>query len=778
MAKLISNRIQTITPDSIAYSGDVELAIRANGEEITSIIDIAGNTYPAVIPAPVTAPTLNGTAALATALVDGFYAYRYVYAATKRYPLVDAGIGIGGSISPRGNPSPTLVVNPTAGPKSVTINVAYASRLDISEIWIFRSVMYTTSADAQIAGDAGLIFYMGKVVNVPGAGTTTYLDTSKDIATAAQIELDNYGAPTFKYCRYIPPYWWGIGNDDYIVPVTWADDVITLAGYGTDIRTLNMAQWFSGRNGQIATVSGITIGGFDGNGKFLFKVGDKAGNNTVYNAILTKDGITPETLVPATGSGYIKIHGPSATLFRSKPRNPFAWGFTQIFGASRISQIYGLSVGSGRATGIIGLPGDELLKIDLKDPNVCYTFNLKIAAFPEFSSTRKAISKNAISSHFSQFYANAGGRNKVVWGWDADNFAILQCDGTSQVPVTDSLFQTFRKVDSDLTRLRQVHGICDEENQLNVVWLPVRGKSNIADSQIFGTDYLPDGVPKTTDLMVANHYPSNKWSIGYDFDLTCSAAIRDISQNKIKILGGTFGGILGRILDKDANFNFGTTYANPMYGVSAYDVSQAKITLFPGGAFTGLVSPTYVEAQTLFRGLWCSLFRYNDPYVSFFRINFIDGDDIYFDLAITDYRDDLYEGYLFDRVIPDGNLLASFAEYNVILGDIPSLLKKKFNFKAPTKNKKLEKLYIAGHRLEKSLMFLMDYEGQVVRAPTNAAAKSDDITIQIPNLGGNRNVFEFKNISIPYGKEIDLWIFNNNATVPSQLRNIVINPQV
>lgn len=775
MALLITNRIQRVTPDSIAYAGDMELAIRANGEEETSIIDIAGNFYPAGIPVPV-APTLNSLTPLAGTLEAGFYAYRYVYAATKRYPLVDAGVGIGGSISPRGNPSPTLVVDTTAGaPNRVTINVTYNIRLDVTELWVFRSVKYTTAADAQIAGDAGLVFYMGKVTNVPSTGTTTYVDSSKDIATSVQVELDNFFAPTFKYVRYIPPYFWGIGNDDLIVKVDWKTNFITIADWTADItgRQEFVHQWFTGRNGQIATISGITTGGFDGKGKFFFKAGDPSGYNLDHNAILTVDGVTPSTFTPASGTGYLKITGSGATLFRSKPRNPFGWGFTQIFGASRISQTYGVLVGSGKASGIIALPGDELLKIDLKNPNACYTFNLKVAAFPEFSTTRKAISKNSVSSHFSQFYANTGKNQKVVWGWDIDTFAILQCDGNAQVPVTNSLFETFRNIDRDPNRVKSVHGVCDEENQLNCVWIPARGRDNKANPQIVGVDYLPE-TKQITDLGIYHHYPSDKWSVGYDFDLTCSAAIRDINTNKIKILGGHNSGIVARILDKDIDYNFGRTFGAAQMAVLGQNSALASIDLAIG-AFTGLVSPTYDQARVLYRGLWGALYRYQDPWVTFVRIAFIENDTIFYDLVFTDYREDLWSGYLQKQQIQDTTFAADPTSYLFILGDIPALLKKTINFKTPSKNKLLQQLYLNGKNLDTSLVFLFNQDedpSNPIRRPSNAASKQDDLKKLISTTA--RNVYQVDKIGVPTSKEVTMWILTNTRSMNCEFRNLIL----
>lgn len=789
MALSIAQRIQKVTPDSIAYAGDMELAVRANGEEVTSIIDTAGNFYPAGIPIPTFTPTLNASAAIANTLEAGFYAYRYVYAATARYPLVDAGIGIGGSISPRGNPSATFVVESVApGPNRITINLQYNDRLDVTELWVFRSVKYTTAADAQIAGDAGLVFFMGKVLNVPSLGFTTYVDSSKDIATSAQVELDNFFAPTFKYVRYIPPYFWGIGNDDLIVKVRWADNVITVSELVVVVdapffKKVPAHAWFTGRNGQIATVTGITTGGFDGKGKFFFKAGDLLGNNLNQNAILTIDGSTPATLTPSTGEGYLKISGPGATLFRSKPRNPFSWGFTQIFGASRIAQIYGVLVGSGKATGIIALPGDELLKIDLKNPNVCYVFNLKIAALPEFSTTRKAISKNSVSSHFSQFYANTGRNQKVVWGWDADTFAILQCDGNSQVPVTDSLFKTFRKTDLNPERLKRVHGVCDEVNQLNVVWIPIRGRDNIPSAE-GGAFPDEDLVANTliTDLMVAHHYPSDKWSIGYDFDMTCSAVVRDIGNNESKVLGGFQSGIVGRILDRDMDFNFaqfgdGTL---PNVEVVSHDRFWREIVL-PVGALTNIQEMTLEEIQLLYPGVWIALYRYSDPYVTFVRISDLDvaAETIHYDMSFTDYVPAPPEDYsgVLTKPAYDINFMTGDATlFTAICGDISGWLIKRLSLKAPSKNKGLKKLYIAGKNLDTSMIFFFDHDESRVplRVPINVANRSDHLVKLIPTT--DRNIWEVQNIAIALNKDIIIGMHTNTRSRNVELRQLILKP--
>lgn len=783
MALSIAQRIQKVTPDSIAYAGDMELAVRANGEEVTSIIDLAGNFYPAGIPQPTFTPTLNATAAIANTLEAGFYAYRYVYAATKRYPLVDAGIGIGGNISPRGNPSATLVVeSPAPGPNRVTINVQYNDRLDVTEIWVFRSVKYTTAADAQIAGDAGLVFFMGEVVNVPSLNFTTYIDNSKDIATSAQVELDNFFAPTFKYVRYIPPYFWGIGNDDLIVKVKWANNVITVdeldpSGFVGEPRVKGVIahKWFTGRNGQLATVTGIVTGGIDDKGKFFFKAGDLDGNNLNFNAILTVDGTTPSVLSPATGSGYLKITGPGATLFRSKPRNPFAWGFTQIFGASRIAQTYGILVGSGKATGIIALPGDELLKIDLKNPNVCYVFNLKIAAFPEFSTTRKAISKNSVSSHLSQFYANTGKNQKVVWGWDSDTFAILQCDGNSQVPVTDALFKTFRTIDPEPSRVRRVHGVCDEENQLNVVWLPVRGQTP-GDEIILEHQVVLS--PLITDLMIAHHFPSGKWSISYDFDMTCSAVVRDQRTNTTKVLGGFQSGIVGHILDPNKDYNFAQFGQGvPARTIITHDAANASFTL-PVGSFV-IDGMTDEEITIAFVGLWGALFRYDLPWVTFVRIQYlhIPTNTLGYDISFTDYFPSEYFGFLFQDLIGDAEFAFTPEQYTFILGDISGFLKKKLSFKAPSTNKGLRKMYLGGKNLDTSLVFLFNHDDNgdpfsAIRAPSNVGNKSDHLQKLIANT--SNNVWEVQNIAVPAGKEVILGIHTNTRSADVELKNIIL----
>lgn len=673
MSQILSSRIQNIAPDSIEYADNLQLAVRANGEEVVSFIDIAGNIYPCEIPEAVNAPSFTGLTVAADGVTPiGYYGYRYVYVASKRYPLVDGGRSFGGSIAPRGNPSPTLVVNLTVDNNYINLTIPSESRKDIDEVWIFRTTNYATSANAQLAIDAGLCFYIGKAVNTPGGAAVAFQD-KVPTPSVEQIEFDNFAAPTFKYVRFIPPYFWGIGNDQLIVPVTWSGKIVTI----TDSRF----QFFTGRNGQSATLSGVTTGGVDGRGTFIFKAGDEAGFNTTINAILTKDGTTAETLVPSTGTGYITIDGVGNILYRSKPNNPFAWGFTQRIGSAIRAAIYTLAVATGKASAIIGLPEDQQLKIDFKNPAACYTFNLRVAGTSEFGSTRRLISNYSLSSHSSQFFASSEGR-KVLWGWDVDTFAILQSDGNSQNPISQNVFQTLRNAVRDPFRIQFAHGLCDDENELNCLWIPYTGEIN------YEQDYPSTLYKQTsiTDLLIYQHYPSGKWGFNSEFDLTAATKIRDLNLNKLKIIGGTEQGLVLHINDNTAPYNIETVVSGFQSPVTVDESAYPNSLTFTTGTFTGIPLTELV-------GTWGILYKYTDDSIAYCRILSLVVDTLFIDMVISPYD------FALSKVLDNTGIWNDPAKTAFNLGGIPQFLRKEFEFSAPTKLKKIEELYLKGSAL-------------------------------------------------------------------------------
>lgn len=683
MSLVLSTRVQNIAPDSIEFAEDLQLGVRANGEEVVSFIDLAGNIYPAEIPQPANAPTFVSLTAAADGITPvGFYGYRYVNAATKRYPLVDGGKSIGGSIAPRGNPSPSVIVNMNVDLNYVNLTIPTEVRKDIDELWVFRTTNYPDSASAQLAADAGLCFYVGKAVNTSGGAAVAFQDKLPNVSIE-QIEFDNFSAPTFKYVRYIPPYFWGIGNDQLVVPVSWEGKIVTI--------TDSHFQWFSGRNGQSAVLSGITTGGVDGRGRFIFKAGDEAGFNQQINAILTKNGNTAETLSPSSGTGYLVIDGIGSVLYRSKPRNPFAWGYSQRIGSSLRSAVYALSVATGKATAMIGLPEDQQLKIDFKNPSACYTLNLRLAGSQEFGTTRRLISNYALSSHTSQFFAYSEGR-KVLWGWDADTFSILQSDGNSQTPISANVFDTLRNGVRDPFRIQFAHGLCDDENELNCLWIPYVGQDNF----IAGYPSTQYKQTSLTDLLIYQHYPSGKWGYVNEFDLTAASKVRNLNLNKPQIIGGTDQGLLLRINDKDRSYNI--AFYGPYTNVTIDSTGYPNFIQFSVGTFVG-VDPLDLV------GLWGTFYAL-DGLKIFMRIQSlvrtVAGDFLFFDMIMLPGNATIYLNVA--AFMPDP------ATCQFAIGSIFKQLSKRFEFTTPTKLKKIEELYLKGENLQYILTTIANSE--------------------------------------------------------------------
>lgn len=723
MSLIISSRIQNRAPDSIEYATDLKVAVRANGEERTSFIDLAGNIYPAEIPAAVNAPTFVGLTVAANGLTPvGFYGYRYVFAATTRFGFLDGGKAIGGSIAPRGNPSPSLIVNMNVNLNYVNLTLPTNSRKDITEMWIFRTTNYATSADAQLAADAGLCFYVGKATNVPGGAAVAFQDTQPNLSLT-QIEFDNFPAPTFKYVRYIPPYFWGIGNDEFVVPITWAGKILTISD--------SKYQWFDGRNGQFATVSGITTGGIDGRGLFLFKAGDEFGFNQQINAVLTKDGITPETLAPTSGTGFITIFGIGSVLYRSKYKNPLAWGYTQVIGASRLPQIFAVNVAAGNATALIGLPDDQQLKVDFKNPSACYTYNLRLAGAVEFSSTRRLISNYSVGSHASQFIATGEGNKKTVWGWDADTFAILQSDGASQVPISDPIFKTLRTAVRDPFRIQFAHGICDDENQLNCLWIPKVGQANY-EAGYPATSQLLYKQTALTDLCIFQHYPSGKWGYNFEGDITAAAKIRNLNINKLQVVGGTDTGLLLRINDNTSLQNI--LYYGPYNNVSIdKTLGYPNLMTLPAGTFIG------IDTTTL-QGVW-GVFYALDGTIIYGRILVIEEDTVFFDMFMYPGSDTIALQIITNT--PVDPTICKFA-----IGAIPKITNKTIEFGKPAVLKKIEEAYYKGVNLQ--FMLTTFNNSQAFRQSTSFA----ELTPFAPS-----NIWRLEKPALPPDYKIDIRLF-------------------
>lgn len=525
--EIIISNAQKRSKDSFAASSVVGLAMRANGEETVKIIDGRGNVYYAGLISPAVAPTVTDDAS--GTLPNGKYAaYLYVYASSL-FPFVETDSAMSGKLYPRSNASPVAVYQYTgSGNRSVTVTVTKAETGGVNVIWVFRTAFFDTSDEATAAGEGGLAYYLGEVVDDGSAGTEDYSDNNV-VQGTDQVQSDNYPAPQFQFCAYYDPYWWGFGNLPFAAQASWdnthsgSTGLVTLTG--TD-------EWFDGRDGQNITFEGIETGGFDGNGAFKF-LWLSSTTGTV-----TLDGSTPVAL-PATGSGLATLQGPATTLYRSKPRNPFAWGYTQTIGDVNVPQEYAFKVGGGMGTAIAIVPNNATLKLDCELPAKCYTLNLRAAGTSSFESTLRVISDvYSVSAHHSQFPAVTHDGQTVLWGLDIKNFAIVQSDGISQVPISGPIPKILRSLSRDRTRQLLTHGVYDPRTELNCIWVSTAASLSLV------------------NYLIYQHAPTGFWGFSNEQDLLCSASIHDTATGSTKTFAGTQTGFLGQVLVEDVYSNW------------------------------------------------------------------------------------------------------------------------------------------------------------------------------------------------------------------------------
>lgn len=510
---------QKRSKDSFAGSSVVGLALRSNGEEKVKVIDARGNVYDAGFTAPTVAPTVadDGVGLLPN---NKWAAYVYAYASSK-FPFVESDLAIDGKLYPRSNGSPIETYQYTgAGSRKVAGTATKTTAAGIDLIWIFRTTFFDTEVEAQTAAEAGQVFFIDEVVNDGIAGTVAWTDNNAT-DSADQIQLDNFVAPQFQFCVYYDPYWWGFGNLPFAAEAEWDNShsgstgLVTLTG--TD-------EWFNGRDGQNITFEGITTGGFDGNGTFRFLW------LTSTTATVTTDGSTPVAL-PSTGTGRVLIQGPATTLYRSKPRNPFSWGYVEIIGDINVPQQYAFKVGGGLGTAIAVVPNNATLKLDCEQPSKCYTLNLRSAGTSSFENTLRIISDvYSVSAHHSQFAAVTQNGQTVLWGLDYKNFAILQSDGISQIPISGPIPKILRALTQDRTRQLLAHGCYDPRTEMNCLWVSTLNSLSLV------------------NYLIYQHAPTGFWGFSNEHDVLSSATIQDTQTGSTKTFIGTQTGFLGQAL--------------------------------------------------------------------------------------------------------------------------------------------------------------------------------------------------------------------------------------
>ena len=514
---IVSSDIAGNVKPSFATSPATGLTVRANGEEKVQVLDANGNAHSIQMPQAAAAPTFTDTGSGGLLPPNKFAAWFTVYAATTRYPLVENDITIDGSIAPRGNPNVQAAHQITADGQSVELSFPQSEQDDIDQIWIFRTEFFDTANEASVNAIAGNAFFIGAVDNDPTAGGTNTTFVDENSATGVdQVETDNGYAPCFRYVTYADPYWYGWGNVPFQAQGEWDTD-------GNLTLTEADKKWFNGRDGQFVRLEGITDGGLDGQGTYLFRfVTETTG---ALDIEIYGDGLGT---VSSAGSGTIVIQGPSSSLYRSKPRNPFSWGFTNIIGDEFIPEQFAFKIGGGIGTAIGVVPNTSILVVCTEFPAATYTLDLRLAGTDDFRGSLRQISDfYSFSSHFSLFPATRSDNKVVLWGWDAKNYCILETDGFSIYPVSREISKTLRKMTQDRSRQQLAHGAYDARNQLNCLWLPTANSG-----------YL-------VNFLVAQHAPTGQWFMRDEKDVLCSAQFQDGDTNLNKIFIGTQSGFVG-----------------------------------------------------------------------------------------------------------------------------------------------------------------------------------------------------------------------------------------
>lgn len=522
MPDILTSGGQTLIKNSYASAPSLNLTLICNGEEPTSIFDSLGNLLVAGIDPPTVAPSVVD-AGSGGSLVAGYVAYRYVYAATRRYPFVENVTAAGGSVAPRSNPSDSSAPFLCVVNHKNTITLTKTTRSDIDKIWIYRTETFATAQLAATASEAGQLFYLGAVNNDGNSGTITYTDNT-DIVAGEQLEFDNFFAPTAAFCVYYEPYFYAFGNFPLEVQVEISYNTV---GPITTI-TLDDAdilKWFKGREGQSIKFSEVTTGGYDGFGTYYFHW------LTDTTAQLTVDTEGTNGYISLLGTTTATIFGFSTVLYRSKANNPFGWGKTVTVGTLAIPELFVLKVGGGIGTGIVVLPSNAILKLDTENPAKCYSLNLKLQDDDSFVSSLRILSDTySTSINSTQFPTLNRNKNAAIWSLDTKNYSILECDGSQQIPVSDAVFKFLRTIDASEEAQRNYHGVFDPYTECNFIWVREL-----------------DAQPIITHALY-QHVPTGQWGMLLDFDITASSSLQDATTNEVLILGGTDTGIFGRIL--------------------------------------------------------------------------------------------------------------------------------------------------------------------------------------------------------------------------------------
>ena len=598
---------------------DLNLTMVADGERLPKVIDAAGVEYPCGITAPTYTPTVADVAG-GTFSNTSYVCYKFVYASSK-FPFVEHAITAGGQIYPRSNASPaSAAYKPASSSRKLVVTVEYSQEALVDKILIYRTDFFDTSDEATTAAEAGQMTYVGVVDNYNMVGTTTFTESDPYVG-GEDLSLDNFVAPIFKNVCYVEPYFYAGGNDDFIgdVYVSHLGEV-----------TLTSGQWRDGRNGQIATFTGIDSQGFDDRGSFYFKWT----SNTTAQLYLDSD-LTTTTPSPMQGTTKIRITGYGNILYRSQARNPFAWGITEVIDDVIVPKVFNIRVGGGNITSIIQLNGANLLKVDTVNPTACYTFNLRAQDTVEFASTRRssAGSLSAISS-YAQVEVQMTSAGISTLAFDANSNKIYITDGSNVEEVSDVINQRLGNTSDDLEKRGLISAVYNRDTDLALFFLPQKTKSGEPDCFF--------------SIALGFHAGFKQW---YSFllpDITASATIEDTTTGRRFTAVGSEKGKIGILFDSDEDkysFNW-IDKTSGLYNV----VDRYPMNILTDGTLTFDSQSTLLEDSELeeWVGMWGVLTTKFDSadtgyYARYLaRIaSWVDANNITFDL-VYDFATDLF----------------------------------------------------------------------------------------------------------------------------------------
>lgn len=552
--RVVISNPQNLVKDCYASAPKIDLTVRANGEESVMVMNALGSWVLAGFDSPSVAAGISTSAPVGSFTANQYWAYTYVYVAKIAYPFVENAQTGGGSVAPRTNPAPKTTTDSVASINQKTLSIPTTQRNDLSHIWIYRTAYFSSAAQAATFADAGNIFWIGEVANNPNLASVNFIDNGS-VSGLEQIENDNFRASIFDKVVYADPYFWGFGNSVFTASVS-----VDTTGL---ITITDSNKWFDGRNAQTITFDGITSGGYNAQGSFYFKQID---NKTaqLYDDI----ALTQVVGLSVSGTTNCYIRGESTTLYRSKPRNPFSWGSTDLIGDIQVPAPYAFAVGGGNGTALAVIASLNLLKLDTELPNRTYTLNLKNAGTPNFEPSLRIISDVfSVSNQHSQFSAILQQGQNVLWGMDSKSFSIIQCDGASQNEISDEVYNTLRNLSDTYADRLLSHGIYCPRLEMNCMFFKTFGVTGQA-----------------VNKMVYYHAPTGYWGILDCMDVLCSSSIVDPAVGQQKIIVGTETGYIGEMFAEGQYQNW---------------FQPAVLNSTTGTVARGLITPVSSTANTI-----------------------------------------------------------------------------------------------------------------------------------------------------------------------------------